>query len=129
MRHRKATFPLLILAGLILLAVELAAAQGGQPRLAQVVYITKSDACGCSAKRFKTADAVVERLFTGARQALLKRIDYATDRPAAVPYIGQFRLVQLPALLFLDPQGNPLWSAIGNVEARQVEEKLAQFGG
>jgi len=129
MRHRKVIFPLLILAGLILLATGPAAPQESRPRLAQVVYITQSDACGCSAKRFKTADAVVDRLFTGARQALLKRIDYATDRPAAVPYIGQFRLVQLPALLFLDSQGNSLWSAIGTVGARQVEEKLAQFGG
>jgi len=98
-------------------------------KLSQVVYITMSDACGCNAKRFKTADALVDRVFTGPRQALLKRIDYSTDRQAAVPYIGQFRLIQLPALLFLDSQGNPLWSAIGNVEAKQVEEKLAQFGG
>jgi hypothetical protein len=94
-----------------------------------VVYITRSKACGCSAKSVNAADAVIARVFTGSRQALLKRIDYDTDRQAAAPYIGQFRLIQLPALLFLDSQGNLLWSAIGNVETQQVTQKLDQLGG
>jgi len=72
---------------------------------------------------------VVGQVFTGPRQALVKRIDYSTDRQAAVPYIGQFRLIQLPALLFLDSRGNLLWSAIGDVEQRQVAQKLDQLGG
>ena len=72
---------------------------------------------------------MIAQVFSGPRQALLKRIDYDTDRQAAVPYIGQFRLIQLPALLFLDSQGNLLWSAIGNVEPQQVAQKLDQLGG
>ena len=98
-------------------------------KLSQVVYITRSKACGCSAEQVKVADKVVSQVFTGPRQALLKRIDYDTDRQAAVPYIGEFRLIQLPALLFLDPQGHLLWSAIGSVEQRQVAQKLDQLGG
>jgi len=77
-------------------------ASGADPKVAQVVYITRSKACGCSAKTVQAADALVNRTFTGPRQALLKRIDYDTDRQAAVPYIGEYRLVQLPALVFLD---------------------------
>lgn len=98
-------------------------------KLSQVVYITRSKACGCSAEQVKVADKIVSQVFTGPRQALLKRIDYDTDRQAAVPYIGEFRLIQLPALLFLDPQGHLLWSAIGSVEQRQVAQKLDQLGG
>jgi len=98
-------------------------------KLSQVVYITRSKACGCSAEQVKAADKVVSQVFTGPRQALLKRIDYDTDRQAAVPYIGEFRLIQLPAVLFLDPQGHLLWSAIGSVEQRQVAQKLDQLGG
>jgi len=101
----------------------------GPTQVSQVVYITMSKACGCSAQRMKAADAVVGQVFTGPRQALVKRIDYSTDRQAAVPYIGQFRLIQLPALLFLDSQGNLLWSAVGDVEAKQVAQKLNQLGG
>ena len=97
--------------------------------VSQVVYITRSKACGCSAKAVQVADAAIAQVFSGARQALLKRIDYDTARQAAVPYIGQFRLIQLPALLFLDSQGKLLWSAIGNVEAPQVAQKLDQLGG
>jgi len=99
------------------------------PKLTQVVYITRSKACGCSAKGVKAADAVIAQVFAGPRQALLKRIDYDTDRQAAVPYIGEFRLIQLPALLFLDAQGHLLWSAIGDVKLGQVSQKLAQLGG
>ena len=98
-------------------------------QVSQVVYITRSQACGCSAKSVKAADAAIAQVFTGPRQALLKRIDYDTDRQAAVPYIGEFRLIQLPALLFLDGQGHLLWSAIGNVEQKQVAQKLDQLGG
>ena len=98
-------------------------------QVSQVVYITRSQDCGCSAKSVKAADAAIAQVFTGPRQALLKRIDYDTDRQAAVPYIGEFRLIQLPALLFLDGQGHLLWSAIGYVKQKQVAQKLDQLGG
>ena len=95
----------------------------------QVVYITKSKACGCSAKSVHAADALVNQTFTGPRQALLKRIDYDTDRQAAVPYIGEYHLIQLPALLFLDAQKHMLWMAVGEVAKEDVAAKLSQFGG
>jgi hypothetical protein len=98
-------------------------------KVTQVVYITKSKACGCSAKSFHAADALVNRTFTGPRQALLKRIDYDTDRQAAVPYIGEYRLIQLPAILFLDAQNHMLWMAVGEVAKEDVAAKLSQFGG
>jgi hypothetical protein len=101
---------------------------GSEPKLAQVVYITKSKACGCSAKSVKAADAAIARAFAGSRQALLKRIDYDTDRQAALPYIGEFRLIQLPAVLFLDGQGHLLWSAIGSIDLNNLEEKMKGFG-
>jgi hypothetical protein len=117
--------------GIAVLVILSAAALGhaAPAQVKRVVYITMSKACGCSAKRVKTADLAVSQIFTGPRQALLKRIDYSTDRQAVVPYIGEFRLIQLPALLFLDSQGRLLWSAIGDVEPRQVVQKLEQLGG
>jgi len=98
-------------------------------KVSEVVYITKSKACGCSAKSVRAADALVNRTFTGPRQALLKRIDYDTDRQAAVPYIGEYHLMTLPALIFLDGQHHLLWMAIGNVADEDVSAKLSQFGG
>lgn len=97
-------------------------------KLGQVVYITRSKACGCAAETVKLVDKVVSQVFSGPRQSLLKRIDYDTDRQAAVPYIGEFRLVQLPALLLLDSQGHLLWSAIGRVDPYKLEEKLKGLG-
>ncbi len=102
---------------------------GAEPKLTQVVYITRSKACGCSAKSVHAADALVNRTFAGARQALLTRIDYDTDRQAAVPYIGEYRLIQLPALIFLDAQHHLLWMAVGNVANEDIATKLTQFGG
>jgi len=102
---------------------------GTDPKLAQVVYITRSKACGCSAKTVQAADALVNRTFTGPRQALLKRIDYDTDRQAAVPYIGEYHLIQLPALILLDAQSHMLWMAVGEVAKEDVAAKLSQFGG
>ena len=102
---------------------------GADPKLAEVIYITKSKACGCAVKTVQAADALVNRTFTGPRQALLKRIDYDTDRQAAVPYIGEYHLIQLPALLFLDAQSHMLWMAVGEVAKEDVAAKLSQFGG
>ena len=102
---------------------------GAESKLAQVVYITRSQACGCSAKTVKAADALVNQTFTGPRQALLKRIDYDTDRQGAVPYIGEYHLIQLPALIFLDGQKHLLWMAVGEVAKEDVGAKLSQFGG
>ncbi len=106
-----------------------ATSHGAEPKLAEVIYITKSKACGCSAKTVQAADALVNRTFTGPRQALLKRIDYDTDRQAAVPYIGEYHLIQLPALIFLDDQKHLLWMAVGEVAKEDVGAKLSQFGG
>ena len=97
-------------------------------KLSQVVYITRSQVCGCSAKSFHDADALVNKTFTGSRQALLKRVDYDTDRQAAVPYIGEYRLVLLPALIFLDAQKHMLWMAVGEVAKEDIAGKLSQFG-
>ena len=118
-------------AGIVVLAILGAAVltNAAATQVSQVVYITKSKACGCSAKTVQAADALVNRIFTGQRQALLKRIDYDTDRQAAVPYIGEYRLIQLPALLFLDAQNHMLWMAVGEVAKEDVAAKLSQFGG
>lgn len=103
-------------------------AQAQAPKVSQVVYITKSKACGCSAEQVKVADKVISQAFPGPRQTLLKRIDYDTDRQAALPYIGEFRLIQLPALLFLDSQGHLLWRAPATLSLKEVEGKLKEFG-
>ena len=118
-------------AGIVVLAILGAAVltHAEPAKVSQVVYITKSKACGCSAKSFHAADALVNQTFTGPRQALLKRIDYDTDRQAAVPYIGEYRLILLPALIFLDAQKHMLWMAVGEVAKEDVAGKLAQFGG
>jgi hypothetical protein len=102
---------------------------GAESKLAQVIYITKSKACGCSAKSVQAADALVNQTFAGPRQSLLKRIDYDTERQAAVPYIGEYHLIQLPALIFLDAQHHLLWMAVGNVAKEDVAARLVQFGG
>ncbi|MFI5329440.1 MAG: hypothetical protein ACHQ2F_00175 [Desulfobaccales bacterium] len=98
-------------------------------KVAQVVYITRSKACGCTAKVVQDADALVNKTFTGPRQALLTRIDYDTDRQAAVPYIGEYHLIRLPALILLDGQKHMLWMAVGEVAKEDVAAKLSQFGG
>jgi hypothetical protein len=117
-------------AGIVVLAILGAAVltQAEPTKLNQVVYITRSQVCGCSAKSFHDADTLVNKTFTGSRQALLKRIDYDTDRQAAVPYIGEYRLILLPALIFLDGQKRMLWMAVGEVAKEDVAAKLSQFG-
>ena len=117
--------------GIMVLAILGAAvlAHAEPTRVNQVVYITKSKACGCSAKSVHAADELVNQTFTGPRQTLLKRIDYDTERQAALPYIGEYHLIQLPALLFLDAQNHMLWMAGGEVAKEDVAAKLSQFGG
>lgn len=99
-----------------------------QPKLKQVVYITLSKACGCMLDRCKAGDWVVEKVFTGDRQGLLKRIDYSTDKDTAREYIKKYRLTMPPSLLFLDSQGNLLWRVDGDVDYDTVLAKLQEFG-
>ncbi len=121
---------IIVLGIAILVILAAAASANAEPgKVSQVIYITKSKACGCSAKNVQAADALVNQTFTGPRQALLKRIDYDTNREAAVPYIGEYHLIQLPALLFLDAQNHMLWMPVGNVAKEDVAAKLSQFGG
>ena len=119
-----------IISIVVLAILGAAALSSAEPaRVSQVIYITKSKACGCAVKTVQAADALVNLTFTGPRQALLKRIDYDTDRQAAAPYIGEYRLIQLPALIFLDAESHMLWMAAGEVAKEDVAAKLSQFGG
>ena len=124
----KSKIGIIVIAALAILAA-VGVTNAAASQVSQVVYITKSKACGCSAKSVHAADALVNKTFTGPRQTLLKRIDYDTDRQAAVPYIGEYHLIQLPALIFLDAQNHMLWIAVGEVAKEDVSAKLSQFGG
>jgi len=104
-------------------------ASGDQPKLAQVVYITLSKACGCTLTVCRAGDIMVGNVFNGARQRLLKRIDYSTDKEAARVYIKKYRVTQAPALLFLDAKGNLLWTKAGDLDEKEIADKLSQFGG
>jgi len=77
----------------------------------------------------QAGDIVVGNVFNGARQGLLKRIDYSTDKETAKVYIKKYRVTQAPALLFLDAQGNLLWTKAGELNEKEVADKLSQFGG
>jgi hypothetical protein len=105
------------------------AASGGQPKLAQVVYITLSKACGCALTACQAGDIVVGNVFKGARKALLKRIDYSTNKESAKVYIKKYRLTQAPVLMFLDAKGNLLWTKAGDLDEKEIADKLSQFGG
>jgi hypothetical protein len=102
---------------------------GSQPKLAQVVYITLTKACGCTLTICQAGDIVVGNAFSGPRQSLLKRIDYSTDKETAKVYIKKYRVTQAPALLFLDAKGNLLWTKAGDLNEQEIAVKLSQFGG
>ena len=61
-----------VVIGIVVLAILGAAvlSHAEPTKVSQVVYITRSKACGCSAKSVNAADAVVAQVFTGPRQAL-----------------------------------------------------------
>ena len=105
-----------------------AVSYGEQPRLTQIVYITLTKACGCTLVICQAGDIVVGNVFNGARQSLLKRIDYSTDKEAARVYIKKYRVTQAPALLFLDAQGNLLWMRAGELSEPEITAQLGKFG-
>jgi hypothetical protein len=114
---------------LLMLIAGATAASGWEPKLAQVMYITMSKACSCTLERCQAGDIIVGNVFTGEKQALLKRLDYSTDREAAREYVKKYRITQAPALLFLDAQGNVLWMALGELAEKDITAKLSLFGG
>ena len=123
---RKTVFAILLILA-VALSTTVSFAQ--QPKLAQVVYITLSKACSCTLVLCQAGDIVVGNVFNGAKQSLLKRIDYSTDKETARVYIKKYRVTQAPALLFLDGQGNLLWMGLGELSEKDVQEKLRLFGG
>jgi hypothetical protein len=105
------------------------ASLGANSKLAQVVYITMSKACSCTLERCQAGDIMVENVFNGGRQGLLKRLDYSTNKEAAKVYIKNYHVTQTPALLFLDSQGNLLWMTLGELSEKDIQAKLNLFGG
>lgn len=98
------------------------------PKLAQAVYITVSQTCGCILDRCQAGDKVVEKVFVGDKRALLKRLDFSTQQNIAEEYITKYSISLPPVLLFLDKDGNLLWRADGDLDLDQVAAKLKEFG-
>ena len=117
-----------LVAALLLGIAAPAASYGEQPRLTQVIYITLTKACGCTLVVCQAGDIVVGNVFNGARQSLLKRLDYSTDKEAARVYIKKYGVTQAPALLFLDAQGNLLWMKAGELSEPEITAQLGKFG-
>ncbi|MFA5111318.1 MAG: hypothetical protein WC443_07940 [Desulfobaccales bacterium] len=120
---------MVVLVATLLLGIAGAApSYGEQPRLTQVIYITLTKACGCTLVVCQAGDIVVGNVFNGAKQGLLKRIDYSSDKEAARVYIKKYRVTQAPALLFLDAQGNLLWMKAGELSESEITAQLGKFG-
>jgi len=117
-----------LVAALLLGIAAPAASYGEQPRLTQVINITLTKACGCTLAICQAGDIVVGNVFNGARQSLLKRLDYSTDKEAARVYIKKYGVTQAPALLFLDAQGNLLWKRAGELSEPEITAQLGKFG-
>ncbi|MFH0809035.1 MAG: hypothetical protein V2A77_00975 [Pseudomonadota bacterium] len=121
---------------LVIIIAALAAGSGpttasaAQPiKLARVIYIIKGKACECTQKRCQAGDAVMAQVFTGARQRLVTRLDVSGEDSGAATYIQRYKVFTVPALLFLDAQGNLLWSAQGELSREEIVKKLGQLGG
>jgi hypothetical protein len=99
-----------------------------EPKLSQVVYLTTSKACGCTLKMCKAGDQLVDQIFTDSKTTFLKRIDYARNPEAARGYIAEHHLYTLPALLFLDANGNLLGCLVGELKKEDIINKLNQYG-
>ncbi|MFZ5450658.1 MAG: hypothetical protein ACOZF2_02115 [Thermodesulfobacteriota bacterium] len=123
---RKTGFAILLFFAVVL---SNAVSPADQPKLSQVVYITLCKACGCALTVCQAGDIMVGNVFNGSRQLLLKRIDYSTDKENAKVYIKKHRVTQAPALLFLDAKGNLLWTKAGDLDEKEIADKLSQFGG
>ena len=126
--HRGAVAVVIAVAALVAFCGQVMAG-APQSKLTRVVYVTTTKACACTLKRCQVADAVVAQVFSGARQRLLTRLDVATNKDVARPYIQNYRVFALPALLMFDAQGKLLWSAQGELDKDEVAFKLGEFGG
>jgi len=128
MEGLKTKMVVLIAALLLGIAGVTPASYGEQPKLAQVVYITLTKACGCTLAICQAGDIVVGNVFNSARQSPLKRLDYSTDKEAARVYIKKYGVTQAPALLFLDANGNLLWMRAGELSEPEITTQLGKFG-
>jgi len=125
--RRMASFFIILLLG-TLGAINPGQGDCGNPKLTQVVYLTTSKACGCLLETCKAGDKVMAEVFVDARLPLLERVDMARDRGTFSHYMKEYRLVTIPAVIFLDQEGNLLWSAVGPLHKDDIIAKLKQFG-
>jgi hypothetical protein len=103
-------------------------AQSAKPKLARIVYITNSKACGCMAKIAKDDDRLIAEIFDSSKQPI-ERLDIVKDQEGTKGYIRDYHLYVVPALLFLDQGGTLLACIAGEMKKDDILAKLNQFGG
>lgn len=122
----------LVLAGLVWLAAAFGltlAVDASEPpaRIALVVYITTSRACGCTLELCQAGDSLIQQIFADSRGVPLERLDYGRDPEAAKGFIMDYRLITLPALLFLDSRGHLVARWQGLLPKEEILAKLKEY--
>lgn len=117
----------LVMAALIFGSIPSVGASAPAAKIALVVYITTSKACGCTLELCQAGDQLIGQIFADNPGVTLERLDYGKDPEAAKGFIMDYRLITLPALLLLDSRGNLVARWQGVLPKEEILAKLKEY--
>lgn len=95
-------------------------------QVAKVVFVGKKDACDCTRRAIATGWAALGEALGEPAELPVERLQSDSDGAAVAPYRRQRPMLALPAIYFVDQQGQVLELLQGEVSADQVKVALGR---
>lgn len=95
-------------------------------QVAKVVFVGKKDACDCTRRAIAAGWAALGEALGEPAEPPVERLQIDSDGAAVAPYRQQKAMLALPAIYFVDQQGQVLELLQGEVSADQVNAALGR---
>jgi len=92
-----------------------------------LVFITTSQGCQCTLERNQKAKELMEQIQKDFPGLKVKNLDYIFNHMEALPFLQKNQISFLPALLFIDANGQVLDKIAGFLDPKTVQEKIQRY--
>jgi len=95
--------------------------------LDHLVFITTIQGCECTLKRNKEAKELMRQIQKDNPGLKVKNLDYISNHMEALPLMQKNQISFLPALLYIDANGQVLDKIAGFLDSKTVREKIQLY--
>ena len=96
----------------------------------KIIYVTLSQACGCTMDKCREVDTIVDTLLESAGERIaFKSVDYVTKKRKANAILEKYGASFIPVIILLDSEGRAIYKSEDYVKKEELLKALKVLVG